>query len=62
MQDKTLLFIAHWLSIICNADEIFVINAGEVAEHGTHEVLMQQGGLYTGDLSDGKGLTVGGYC
>lgn len=46
MQDKTLLVIAHRLSTIRNADEIFVIDAGEVVEHGTHEVLMKQGGLY----------------
>jgi len=46
MQDKTLVVIAHRLSTIRNADEIFVINAGEVVEHGTHAVLMQQGELY----------------
>ncbi len=46
MQGKTLFVIAHRLSTIRNADEIFVIDAGEVVEHGTHEVLMQQGGLY----------------
>jgi subfamily B ATP-binding cassette protein MsbA len=46
MKNKTLLVIAHRLSTIRNADEIFVIDAGEVAEHGTHEALMQQGGLY----------------
>jgi ATP-binding cassette, subfamily B, bacterial MsbA len=46
MQEKTLVVIAHQLSTICNADEIFVIDAGEVVEHGTHEVLMQKEGLY----------------
>ena len=46
MQGKTLLVVAHRLSTIRNADEIFVIDAGEVVEHGTHEVLMQQAGLY----------------
>ena len=46
MKDKTLLVVAHRLSTIRNADEIFVINAGEMVEHGTHEVLMQQEGLY----------------
>ncbi|MHA7877315.1 MAG: ABC transporter ATP-binding protein [Bacteroidota bacterium] len=46
MQGKTLLVIAHRLNTIRNADEIFVIDAGEVAEHGTHKVLMQQEGLY----------------
>jgi subfamily B ATP-binding cassette protein MsbA len=46
MQTKTLLVVAHRLSTIRNADEIFVIDAGEVVAHGTHEVLMQQAGLY----------------
>jgi ATP-binding cassette, subfamily B, bacterial MsbA len=46
MQNKTLLVVAHRLSTIRNADEIFVIDVGEVVEHGTHEVLMQQEGLY----------------
>ena len=46
MQDKTLLVVAHRLNTIRDADEIFVIDAGEVVEHGTHEVLMLQAGLY----------------
>ncbi len=46
MQDKTLLVVAHRLNTIQDADEIFVIEAGEVVEHGTHAILMQQEGLY----------------
>ena len=46
MKNKTLLVVAHRLSTIRNADKIFVIDVGEVVEHGTHEVLMQQAGLY----------------
>ena len=46
MKDKTLLVVAHRLATIQDADEIFVMDAGEVVEQGTHETLMQRGGLY----------------
>ena len=41
MKDKTVFVIAHRLSTIKNADRIAVINAGELAELGTHDELMQ---------------------
>ncbi|MCF2139775.1 MAG: ABC transporter ATP-binding protein/permease [Candidatus Lokiarchaeota archaeon] len=43
---RTTIIIAHRLSTIKNADEIFVIEHGEVVEHGTHESLMQRQGSY----------------
>jgi ATP-binding cassette, subfamily B, bacterial MsbA len=46
MENKTLLIVAHHLSTIRHMDEIFVIDGGKVVEHGTHEVLIQQAGLY----------------
>jgi ATP-binding cassette, subfamily B, bacterial MsbA len=46
MKNKTLLIVAHRLSTIRHMDEIFVVDDGKVVEHGTHEVLMQQAGLY----------------
>ncbi len=46
MKGKTLLVAAHRLGSIWNADEILVLDAGEVVERGTHETLVQQEGLY----------------
>jgi len=46
MDNRTTLVIAHRLSTIQHADEILVINAGEVAERGTHHELIAQGGIY----------------
>ncbi len=37
MENRTSIVIAHRLSTIQNADEIIVINEGEIAERGTHE-------------------------
>lgn len=43
---KTLLVIAHRLNTIRHADKILVIADGGIAEQGTHEELMQSGGIY----------------
>ena len=44
---KTLIVIAHRLSTVKNADCIYVINDGNIAECGTHDVLLKNGGLYS---------------
>jgi ATP-binding cassette subfamily B protein/subfamily B ATP-binding cassette protein MsbA len=47
MQGRTSFVIAHRLSTIRNADQILVLRAGEIVERGTHDALMQAGGLYS---------------
>jgi ATP-binding cassette, subfamily B, bacterial len=46
MKDRTTLAIAHRLSTILAADIILVVDKGEIVERGTHDELMELGGLY----------------
>jgi ATP-binding cassette, subfamily B, multidrug efflux pump len=46
LQGRTSIVIAHRLSTIRSADAILVFHHGEIREQGTHEELMQIGGLY----------------
>jgi subfamily B ATP-binding cassette protein MsbA len=46
MKNRTSLVIAHRLSTIQHADEILVIQQGQIVERGTHESLNSQNGLY----------------
>jgi subfamily B ATP-binding cassette protein MsbA len=46
MKNRTSLVIAHRLSTIQHADEILVIQQGQIVERGTHETLNSQNGLY----------------
>jgi len=48
MEQKTSIVIAHRLATIQRADVIFVIDKGVVVQHGTHNELLKQGGLYAG--------------
>jgi ATP-binding cassette subfamily B protein IrtB len=45
-QNKTVIVIAHRLSTIVNADQIIVMDQGQIVEHGTHNSLMESSGLY----------------
>ena len=45
-KEKTILMIAHRLKTVRHADNILVIDKGRIAQSGTHEQLMEQGGIY----------------
>ena len=46
MKDRTSIVIAHRLSTVRHADEIIVLQKGEIAERGTHDELIAKGGIY----------------
>ena len=45
-ESRTTIMIAHRLSTVVDADQIVVLDQGQVAERGTHEELLDLGGLY----------------
>ena len=46
LKNRTTLVIAHRLSTIKNADEILVLDKGQIAERGKHADLLSKNGLY----------------
>ncbi|WP_416900245.1 MAG: ABC transporter ATP-binding protein [Minwuia sp.] len=46
MEGKTVIAIAHRLSTIAAMDRLVVMDGGKIVEEGTHDILIQKGGLY----------------
>ncbi len=46
MRERTAIIVAHRVSTVRHADEIFVLDGGRMAEHGTHDVLVARNGIY----------------
>ena len=59
MQNRTSIVIAHRLSTIRHADEIIVLQKGQIAERGTHDSLMETEGIYFRLVQMNQLITVG---
>lgn len=46
MKNRTTFIIAHRLATVVRADQILVMDNGQIVEHGTHELLLKRKGLY----------------
>ena len=53
--DRTVIKIAQRLGTVTDADEIIVLDAGEIVQHGKHDDLLEEGGLYLQLIKDELG-------
>jgi subfamily B ATP-binding cassette protein HlyB/CyaB len=54
-QNRTVLIVAHRLSAVRGANRILVMDKGALVESGSHEALMQKGGIYAGLVRQAAG-------
>lgn len=45
-QEKTVIMIAHRLKTVCHADQILVVDKGQIVQRGIHDELIKQDGIY----------------
>ena len=57
-QEKTVIMIAHRLKTVRNADQILVVDKGQIVQRGTHDELIKQDGIYRHFIS-GREQAVG---
>lgn len=50
--NKTVIMIAHRLKTVKNADQIYVVDNGRIVQHGTHNQLINEDGLYSRFVSE----------
>ena len=53
-KEKTIIMIAHRLKTVRNADQIVVIDKGEIVQLGKHDALMKEAGIYRKFVSGRK--------
>ena len=53
--ERTVISVAHRLSTLKNCDQIIVLDAGQIAEHGSFSYLLKKGGLFT-EMAKKQGL------
>ncbi len=51
-KEKTVIMIAHRLKTVRNADQIFVVDQGQIVQKGTHDELIHQDGIYRNFVSE----------